>query len=116
MAYTIKSRQDMSIHDMPGNQNGLNDGWNRWKKSKNKENSWGSNKEAKIEVEGVIIKALPNLVFEVQLPDDFWWQIIQGYLGGKMRVHFIKLIPWDKVLVELSPYDLTKWRIVFRKK
>jgi translation initiation factor IF-1 len=83
--------------------------------SKKKNNGW-SNKEAKVEVEGTIVKALPNLVFEVQLPDDFWWWIIQGYLGGKMRVHFIKLIPGDKVLVELSPYDLTKWRIVFRKK
>jgi len=75
-----------------------------------------SKKEDKIEVEGTIVKALPNLVFEVQLPDEFWWEIIKWYLSGKMRINFIKLIEWDKVLVELSPYDLTKWRIVFRKK
>lgn len=75
-----------------------------------------SNKEDKIEVEGVILKALPSLVFDVQLPEDFWWWIIQGYLSWKMRNNFIKLIEWDTVLVELSPYDLTKWRIIFRQK
>ncbi len=75
-----------------------------------------SNKQDKIEVEGMIIKALPGLVFDIQLPEEFWWGIIQGYLSGKMRNNFIKLIEWDKVLVELSPYDLTKWRIIFRQK
>ncbi len=73
-------------------------------------------KEDKIEVEGIIIKALPSLVFEVQLPDDFWWGIIKWYLSWKMRNNYIKLIEWDKVLVELSPYDTSKWRIVFRNK
>jgi len=75
-----------------------------------------SGKESKIEVEWVIIKALPSLVFEVQLPEDFWWWIVKWYLSGKMRNNFIKLIEWDKVLIELSPYDLTKWRIIFRQK
>ena len=75
-----------------------------------------SNKQDKIEVEGVILKALPGLVFDVQLPEEFWWGIIQGYLSGKMKKNFIKLIEWDKVLVELSPYDLSKWRIIFRQK
>ena len=75
-----------------------------------------SQKEEKIEVEWNIVKALPNLVFDVQLPDDFWWEIIKWYLSWKMRINFIKLIEWDKVLLELSPYDLTKWRIIFRKK
>ena len=75
-----------------------------------------SNKQDKIEVEGVIVKALPCLVFDVQLPEDFWWGIIQGYLSWKMRNNFIKLIEWDTVLVELSPYDLTKGRIIFRQK
>ena len=70
----------------------------------------------KIEVEWEIVRALPNLIFDVKLPQEFWWKIIQGYLSGKMRIHFIKLIEGDKVLIELSPYDLTKWRIVFRKK
>ncbi len=75
-----------------------------------------SNKQDKIEVEGTIVKSLPGLVFDVQLPEEFWWGIIQGYLSGKMKNNYIKLIEWDNVLVELSPYDLTKGRIVFRKK
>lgn len=73
-------------------------------------------KEDKIEIEWIIVKSLPNLVFEVQLPEEFWWRIINWYLSWKMRINFIKLIEWDKVLVELSPYDLTKGRIIFRKK
>ena len=75
-----------------------------------------SGKEDKIEVEWVITKALPGLVFEVQLPEDFWWSVIKWYLSWKMRNHNIRLIEWDSVRVELTPYDLTKWRIVFRNK
>jgi len=75
-----------------------------------------SGKEDKIEVEWVIIKALPGLVFEIQLPEDFWWNIINGYLSWKMRNFNIRLIEWDSVRVELTPYDLTKWRITFRNK
>ncbi|MCP4522769.1 MAG: translation initiation factor IF-1 [Candidatus Gracilibacteria bacterium] len=75
-----------------------------------------SNKQDKIEVEGTLVRALPGLVFDIQLPEDFGGEIIQGYLSGNMRKNFIKLIEGDKVLVELSPYDLTKGRIVFRKK
>jgi translation initiation factor IF-1 len=75
-----------------------------------------SKNDDKIEVEWVIIKTLPGLVFDVQLPDDFWWQQVKWYLSWKMKKNFIKLIEWDRVLIELSPYDLTKWRIVFRKK
>ena len=75
-----------------------------------------SGKEEKIEVEWVIIKALPGLVFEVQLPEDFWWSIIKWYLSWKMRNHNIRLIEGDSVRVELTPYDLTKWRIIFRNK
>ena len=71
-------------------------------------------KEEKIEVEWTIVRALPSLVFEVQLPDDFWWGIVKGYLSGKMRNNYIKLIEWDKVTIELSPYDLSKGRITFR--
>ena len=72
--------------------------------------------EDKIEVEWVILKALPGLVFEVQLPDEFWWQVVKWYLSWKMKNNYIRLIEWDKVLLELSPYDLSKWRIVYRKK
>ncbi|MFA5917646.1 MAG: translation initiation factor IF-1 [Candidatus Gracilibacteria bacterium] len=75
-----------------------------------------SKQEEKIEVEGIIIKSLPGLVFDVQLPEDFGGQIVKGYLSGKMRNNFIKLIEGDRVLLELSPYDLNKGRIVFRKK
>ena len=75
-----------------------------------------SNKQDKIEVEWTIVKTLPGLVFDVQLPDEFWWWIVKWYLGWRMKKHFIKLIEWDKVSIELSPYDTTKWRIVFRKK
>ena len=84
----------------------------------NKENKTkiSSNKEEKIEVEWIIVKALPGLVFDIQLPEEFWWSIIKWYLSWRMKKHFIKLIEWDKVSIELSPYDLGKWRIVFRKK
>ncbi len=75
-----------------------------------------SGKEEKIEATWVIIKALPGLVFDVQLPEALWWGIVKGYLSGKMRKNFIKLIEGDTVKVELSPYDLTKWRITFREK
>jgi len=75
-----------------------------------------SNKGDKIEVEWVVKKVLPNLVFEVQLPEDFWWLITNCYLSWKMKINYIKIIEWDVVLVEISPYDLTKWRIIFRKK
>lgn len=70
----------------------------------------------KIEVEWLIIKTLPGLVFDVQLPANLWWQIVKWYLSGKMKKNFIKLIEGDRVLIELSPYDLSKGRITFRQK
>ena len=73
-----------------------------------------SGKEDKIETTWVILKALPGLVFDIQLPEDFWWGIVKGYLSWKMKKNFIKLIEWDTVTLELSPYDLSKWRITFR--
>lgn len=71
-------------------------------------------KEDKIEVVGTIVKSLPGLVFEVQLPEDLWWDVVHGHLSGNMRKNYIKLIEWDKVTIELSPYDTTKGRITFR--
>ncbi len=71
-------------------------------------------KEEKIEVEGIIIQSLPGLVFEVQLPEDLWWWIVRGHLSGNMRKNYIKLIEWDKVTIELSPYDPEKGRITYR--
>jgi translation initiation factor IF-1 len=70
-------------------------------------------KEDNIEVQGTIIKTLPNAMFRVELENG---QEILAYVSGKMRMHFIKILPGDKVTVELSPYDLTKGRITYRFK
>lgn len=68
-------------------------------------------KEDGIEVEGKIVETLPNAMFKVELENG---QIILAYVSGKMRINFIKILPGDKVTVELSPYDLTKGRITYR--
>jgi translation initiation factor IF-1 len=70
-------------------------------------------KEESIEVHGTIVETLPNAMFKVKLENG---QVILAYISGKMRMHFIKILPGDKVLVELSPYDLTKGRITYRYK
>ncbi|MBZ0158311.1 MAG: translation initiation factor IF-1 [Alphaproteobacteria bacterium] len=70
-------------------------------------------KEENIEVQGTIIETLPNAMFRVELENG---QVILAYVSGKMRMHFIKILPGDKVTVELSPYDLTKGRITYRFK
>ena len=70
-------------------------------------------KEDNIEVEGRVVKTLPNAMFKVELENG---QIVLAYVSGKMRMHFIKILPGDKVTVELSPYDLTKGRITYRFK
>jgi translation initiation factor IF-1 len=70
-------------------------------------------KEDNIEVQGTIVKTLPNAMFRVELENG---QEILAYVSGKMRMHFIKILPGDKVTVELSPYDLTKGRITYRFK
>jgi translation initiation factor IF-1 len=66
-----------------------------------------------IEVEGKVVKALPNATFEVELPNQ---HKVLAHLSGKMRKHYIRILPGDSVLVELSPYDLTRGRIVYRLK
>ena len=70
-------------------------------------------KQAAIEKEGVIIEALSNAMFRVELDNG---HVIIAHISGKMRMHYIKILPGDKVKVEMSPYDLTKGRIVFRYK
>ncbi|HLA00359.1 MAG TPA: translation initiation factor IF-1 [Thermodesulfovibrionales bacterium] len=70
-------------------------------------------KEEIIEVQGTVVKTLPNAMFKVELENG---QVILAYVSGKMRMHFIKILPGDKVTVELSPYDLTKGRITYRAK
>ena len=70
-------------------------------------------KQDAIEVDGVITEALSNAMFRVQLESG---HIITAHISGKMRMHYIKILPGDKVKVEMSPYDLSKGRIVFRYK
>ena len=70
-------------------------------------------KEENIEVQGTVVETLPNAMFKVELENG---QIILAYVSGKIRMHFIKILPGDKVTVELSPYDLTKGRITYRAK
>ena len=69
-------------------------------------------KNDKIEVEGVVVEPLPNAMFKVELENKH--QIL-AHISGRMRKHFIKIEPGDKVTVELSPYDLSRGRITFRK-
>lgn len=66
-----------------------------------------------IEIEGVVVDALPNAMFKVKLENDHQ---IMAHISGKLRMNFIRILPGDKVTVELSPYDLTKGRITWRKK
>jgi translation initiation factor IF-1 len=70
-------------------------------------------KEESIEVEGVVVETLPNAVFRVELENG---HRLLAHISGKMRMHFIKILPGDNVRVELSPYDLTRGRIVYRGK
>jgi len=70
-------------------------------------------KEDAIEVEGKVVETLPNAMFRVQLANG---HLVLAHLSGKMRMNFIKILPGDKVKVELSPYDLTRGRIIYRLK
>jgi len=70
-------------------------------------------KQSTIEKEGVIIEALSNAMFRVELDNG---HVIIAHISGKMRMHYIRILPGDKVRVEMSPYDLTKGRITFRYK
>ncbi|MDX9745353.1 MAG: translation initiation factor IF-1 [Syntrophales bacterium] len=70
-------------------------------------------KEDAIEVEGRVIEPLPNAMFRVELENG---HRVLAHISGKMRMHFIKILPGDKVTVELSPYDLTRGRITYRSK
>ena len=70
-------------------------------------------KQAAIELDGVILEALSNAMFKVELENG---HVITAHISGKMRMHYIKILPGDKVKVEMSPYDLTKGRISLRYK
>ena len=70
-------------------------------------------KQDVIEIEGVVTEALPNAMFKVQLPNG---KIILAHISGKLRMNFIRILPGDKVTLEMSPYDLTRGRITWRTK
>ncbi len=70
-------------------------------------------REDVIELRGTVIEPLPNAMFKVKLENG---HILLAHVSGKMRMHFIRILPGDKVLVQVSPYDLTKGRIVYRYK
>src|SRR5919108_179439 len=73
----------------------------------------GSVKEAALELEGVVEEALPNTMFRITLDNG---HSVLGHISGKMRKHYIRILPGDRVTVELSPYDLTRGRITYRYK
>jgi translation initiation factor IF-1 len=70
-------------------------------------------KEESIQVEGTVVESLPNAMFRVELENG---HVVLAHISGKMRMHFIKILAGDKVSVELSPYDLSRGRIVYRYK
>jgi len=70
-------------------------------------------KEGAIELEGTVVEALPNTMFRVELENG---HKVLAVISGKMRMHYIRILPGDTVIVELSPYDLTKGRITYRYK
>jgi translation initiation factor IF-1 len=70
-------------------------------------------KEEPIEVQGKVVKTLPNAMFQVELDNK---HMVLAHVSGKMRMHFIRILPGDTVTVELSPYDLSRGRIIYRSK
>ena len=79
--------------------------------AKNKEKT--TQKEEGIQVEGSVVETLPNAMFKVKLDNG---HEVLAHISGKMRMHYIRILPGDRVLVELSPYDLTRGRVVYRYK
>lgn len=72
----------------------------------------------KIEVDGVVLENLPSACFKIRITDPNYPEnfIVRGYISGKMRMNYIRIIPGDRVKIELDPYDITKGRITFRHK
>ena len=70
-------------------------------------------KEEAVQVEGVVVESLPNAMFRVELQNQ---HLVLAHVSGKMRMNFIRILPGDKVMLELSPYDLTRGRIIYRVK
>ncbi len=86
---------------------------NAMAKAKNKEKAASTAKEEGIQVEGTVIEPLPNAMFRVELDNG---HRVLAHISGKMRMHYIRILPGDRVLIELSPYDLTRGRVVYRYK
>ncbi len=82
-------------------------------KNKNSKNNTTSNKEEKLEVEGKVIEVLKGMKYVVELKNGY---TVEAYVSGKMRVNTIRILPGDTVIVELSPYDLTRGRIIWNKR
>jgi translation initiation factor IF-1 len=82
-------------------------------KAKNKAKESSAAKEEGIQVEGTVLEPLPNAMFKVELDNG---HRVLAHISGKMRMHYIRILPGDRVLVELSPYDLTRGRVVYRYK
>lgn len=72
-----------------------------------------TNTKEVIEIDGTVIESLPNAMFKVELENG---HIILAHISGKMRMHYIKILPGDKVTIEMTPYDLSKGRITYRHK
>ena len=70
-------------------------------------------KEEAVQVEGIVAESLPNAMFRVELQNQ---HLVLAHVSGKMRMNFIRILPGDKVMLELSPYDLTRGRIIYRVK
>ncbi|MFQ5960155.1 MAG: translation initiation factor IF-1 [Candidatus Methylomirabilales bacterium] len=81
--------------------------------AKKKEQGQTTKKEEAIEVEGTVVEPLPNAMFRVELETG---HKVLAHISGKMRMHFIRILPGDRVIVELSPYDLSRGRITYRYK
>ena len=70
-----------------------------------------------IEVSGEVVECLPNAMFRVKLLDERYQDhVVLAHISGRMRIHYIRILPGDKVTIELTPYDLTKGRIIYRQK
>ena len=74
-------------------------------------NLYNMSKQASIQQDGTVVESLGNAMFRVELENG---HVITAHISGKMRMHYIKILPGDKVRIEMSPYDLTKGRITFR--
>jgi translation initiation factor IF-1 len=75
--------------------------------------TWSVAKDDVIEVEGTVVEPLPNAMFRVELENG---HTVLAHISGKMRMHYIRILPGDRVKLELSPYDLTRGRVVYRFK